>query len=68
MVAMNESEKKLGEMIVGNLTDDGYLNAQLEDLAREAGVELEDAEEVLKLVAPVADGWNQLAAAPAGRA
>jgi len=25
-------------------------------------------EEVLKLVAPVADGWNQLAAAPAGRA
>jgi flagellar protein FliS len=25
-------------------------------------------EEVLKLITPVADGWNQIAAAPAGRA
>jgi len=50
MVAMNEEEKKLGETIIGNLSDDGYLNASLEDLAREAGVEFEDAEEVLKIV------------------
>jgi RNA polymerase sigma-54 factor len=50
MIAMNEEEKKLGETIIGNLSDDGYLNANLEDLAREAGVEVEDAEEVLKIV------------------
>ncbi|MGK5089999.1 RNA polymerase factor sigma-54 [Bdellovibrionota bacterium FG-2] len=50
MIALTETEKKLGELIIGNLSDDGYLNANLEDLAKESGVELEDAEEVLKIV------------------
>ena len=50
MIALTDEEKKLGELIVGNLSDDGYLNAQLEDLARESQLELEDAEEVLKMV------------------
>jgi RNA polymerase sigma-54 factor len=50
MIAMTDEEKKLGETIIGNLSDDGYLNANLEDLASEAGVEFEDAEEVLKIV------------------
>jgi RNA polymerase sigma-54 factor len=50
MVALQEGERKLGELIIGNLTDDGYLLASLEDLARESGMELEDAEEVLKIV------------------
>jgi len=50
MVALTEQEKKLGELIIGNLSDDGYLNANLEDLSRESNLELEDAEEVLKIV------------------
>jgi RNA polymerase sigma-54 factor len=50
MVSLTEDEKKLGELIIGNLTDDGYLNASIEDLAREANVEPEDAEEILKIV------------------
>jgi len=50
MVPMRPEVRKLGELIVGNLSDDGYLNATLEDLARESGMELEDAEEVLKIV------------------
>lgn len=50
MVALTESEKKLGELIIGNLSDDGYLNANLEDLARESAIEFEDAEEILKIV------------------
>ncbi len=50
MVALTDPEKKLGELIIGNLSDDGYLNANLEDLARESGLEFEDAEEVLKIV------------------
>ena len=50
MVTMNPAERKLGELIVGNLSDDGYLNATIEDMARESGMELEDAEEVLKIV------------------
>lgn len=50
MVSLTDDEKKLGELIIGNLSDDGYLNASLDDLAKEAGLELEDAEEVLKIV------------------
>jgi RNA polymerase sigma-54 factor len=50
MIALTDGEKKLGELIIGNLSDDGYLNANLADLARESAVELEDAEEVLKIV------------------
>jgi RNA polymerase sigma-54 factor len=50
MVQLTDSERVLGELIVGNLSDDGYFNASLEDLAREAKMELEDAEEVLKIV------------------
>ncbi|MGZ3697673.1 MAG: RNA polymerase factor sigma-54 [Bdellovibrionota bacterium] len=50
MTALAPQERKLGELIVGNLSDDGYLNASLEDLARESSMELEDAEEVLKIV------------------
>jgi RNA polymerase sigma-54 factor len=50
MIALQEEEKKLGELIIGNLSDDGYLNANLEDLARESKMQLEDAEEVLKII------------------
>jgi RNA polymerase sigma-54 factor len=50
MISLTDSEKKLGELIIGNLSDDGYFNASLPDIARETGLELEDAEEVLKIV------------------
>lgn len=50
MVTMADDERKLGELIVGNLTEDGYLNASLEDLAKEAKLDPEDAEEILKIV------------------
>jgi RNA polymerase sigma-54 factor len=50
MTALRPEEQKLGELVIGNLSDDGYLVANLEDLAREAGIEMEDAEEVLKIV------------------
>ncbi len=50
MATLSDQERKLGELLVGNLSDDGYLNASLEDLARETGMEMEDAEEVLKII------------------
>ncbi|MDR3607948.1 MAG: RNA polymerase factor sigma-54 [Oligoflexia bacterium] len=50
MANLTDAERKLGNLIIGNLSDDGYLNANLDDLAREASMELEDAEEVLKIV------------------
>jgi RNA polymerase sigma-54 factor len=50
MIALKDDEKKLGELIIGNLSDDGYLNVALDELSKEAKMELEDAEEVLKIV------------------
>ena len=47
---LTQQERRLGELIIGNLSDDGYLNASLEDLALETAMELEDAEELLKIV------------------
>jgi RNA polymerase sigma-54 factor len=50
MITLSNEEKKLGQLIVGNLSDVGYLNASLEDLAKECEMELEDAEEILKMI------------------
>ncbi len=50
MVSLTEHERHLGELIIGNLSDDGYFNTNLEDIAREAGLVLEDAEEILKII------------------
>ncbi len=50
MVTLQPAEQKLAQLIIGNLNEDGYLKAALEDLARESGLEFEDAEEVLKLI------------------
>ncbi len=50
MVELRPEERRLGELIIGNLTDDGYLNADLADIAKETGMEMEDAEEFLKIV------------------
>ncbi|MBI3543792.1 MAG: RNA polymerase factor sigma-54 [Deltaproteobacteria bacterium] len=45
-----DEERKLGEMIIGNLSEDGYLPIPVEDIAREANVDAEDAAEVLKMM------------------
>jgi RNA polymerase sigma-54 factor len=50
MVSLTDEERKFGELVIGNLSDDGYLNAELADLAKEAGLDPEDAEEVLKII------------------
>ena len=50
MAGLTDQERVLGELIIGNLSDDGYLNASLEDLAVETKMEFEDAEEVLKII------------------
>lgn len=50
MAQLTDEEKAFGGHVIGNLSDDGYLNTPLEDLAREAKLELEDAEEVLKMI------------------
>jgi RNA polymerase sigma-54 factor len=50
MITLSDEEKRLGQLIVGNLSDEGYLTANIEELAKEADMELEDAEEILKMI------------------
>jgi RNA polymerase sigma-54 factor len=45
-----DEEKAVALLILGNLTPDGYLDQPLEEIAEEAGCELEFAEDVLELV------------------
>lgn len=50
MVNLTQQEQQLATLIIGNLNEDGYFTAALEDLSREVSMELEDAEEVLKIL------------------
>jgi RNA polymerase sigma-54 factor len=50
MASLTDEEMKFGELVVGNLNEEGYLTANVPDLALEAGLDPEDAEEVLKMI------------------
>lgn len=50
MSDLTEKERVLAKMIVGNLSEDGFFIGSLPDIARELEFELEDAEEVLKMI------------------
>jgi len=47
---INEGERALGELIIGNLDDDGYLRVSLDEVATTAGVPVQQAEKVLNLI------------------
>ncbi|HRK01739.1 MAG TPA: RNA polymerase sigma-54 factor, partial [Oligoflexia bacterium] len=50
LAQMSEEERNFGELVIGNLNDEGYLIQPLEELAKEMQMELEDALEVLKMM------------------
>lgn len=50
LVLMADQEKAIGRMIVGNIDDDGYLRASVEEIATEAKVGVEMVESVLRQV------------------
>jgi RNA polymerase sigma-54 factor len=47
---VSEGERAVGVLIIGNVDDDGYLRISLDEIASTAGVPVEDAEKVLKLI------------------
>ena len=47
---IEEREAEIGQMIVGNLDDNGYLNASLEEIARKSQTTEEEVEKVLKKI------------------
>lgn len=50
MSDLTETERVLAKMIIGNLSEDGFFIGSLEDIAKELEFDLEDAEEVLKVI------------------
>ena len=49
-LALSPAEAALGEQIIDNLDEHGYLDVPLEELAQAAGAPLADAERVLRLI------------------
>jgi len=47
---LNDKEKEIGHYIIGNLDEDGYLKASLEEIAAWTGTTPEKVEEVLKRI------------------
>ncbi len=50
LTAASEDERKLGEMLIGNLDDGGYLKASIEEISINADVPVEEVERVLKII------------------
>jgi RNA polymerase sigma-54 factor len=50
MTSPSKVEENIGSLIVGNLNQDGYLDVELEEIARLAAVDLSKVEEVLAVV------------------
>jgi RNA polymerase sigma-54 factor len=50
VVSVTEEERRIGETIIGNLDDDGYLRVPLEELSTTVGCPLAQVERVLKIV------------------
>lgn len=47
---ISEGERAVGELIIGNVDDDGYFRVSLDEVAATAGVPVQEAEKVLNLV------------------
>lgn len=50
MSDMTDEERMLAKNIIGNLSEDGFFIGSLPDIAKELNFDLEDAEEVLKMI------------------
>ncbi len=50
MLNLMENEERLGQLIIASLNDEGYFEGDLVSLCAHAGIEVEDGEEILKMV------------------
>ncbi len=50
MSNFDEVQKEIGHHIIGNITDDGYLDITIEELAQSTGYPVEKIEETLKII------------------
>src|ERR1700744_2678458 len=50
MLNLMENEERLGQLIIASLNDEGYFEGDLTALCTQAKIELEDGEEILKMI------------------
>ena len=50
MSHLDEAQRELGNYIIGNINEDGYLEVSVEELAKSSGHSVEEVEEVLKFI------------------
>jgi len=50
VLAENDKEKRIGEFIIGNIDDNGFLNMELDQMREEIGVDVESFNRALTLV------------------
>ena len=50
LTSMDEASQQIAEMIIGNIGDDGYMSADLTEMAETTGAELTHLEEILHVV------------------
>ena len=50
MLNLMENEQRLAQLLIASLNDDGYFEGDLNALAAQAGIDPEDAEEILKMI------------------
>ena len=50
ILSLSESEREIGEMIIGSLDDNGYLRFSLNEIALTVGVDIRETERVLFLI------------------
>ena len=50
LMDLSEEEMKIGENIIGNLDDDGYLTCPIEDIASAVAISVENVEEMLHII------------------
>ncbi len=50
LAAKNETETKLGKVLIGNLDENGYLTDPLEEMAKNQGVTVQELEKSLQLI------------------
>lgn len=62
--SLDKEQTRIGEYIIGNLDDDGYLRVPLEELAEDLKVQVDDVEDILCIIQtfdPVGVGARNLA-------
>ena len=56
---LNEEDRKIGELIIGSISDDGYLDMTLEEVSMNTGYDMPRLENILGVVREFDPHWRR---------